>query len=508
MRAVNVLLLLFLALAANHAWSARKLPTAPEFPTGLPWLNVERPLTMQELRGRVVILDFWTYGCINCLHIVEELRQLEKKFGDDLVVIAVHSPKFENEENIETLRRVLARLNRQHPVISDIGHRMMRIYGARAWPTLVLIDPQGGVVGRISGEGNVELFTGLIEKLLEERVREPPARPLPLAPERNRFAGALLAAPAKLSVDGGRIAISDSVRHRILLADRSGQVLAIIGGSEPGLRDGDFGQARFNAPQGVLLRDDLLYVADAGNHAIRRIDLEKERVETIAGSGRVGLRLRGSRNALEADLRSPWDLALDGNQLYIAMAGSHQVWRLDIERGGIHPWAGYGREGIEDGPLWASTFSQPSGLSLADGKLYVADAEASAIREIDIGRGRVRTLVGKGLFDFGDRDGPAQKARLQHASGIAADGRGRVFIADTYNHKLKLLDLDGMEVTTLAGNGRPGEREGGRLLLNEPADVESDRRGLFVADTNNGRVLRYDLESGTLAEWKLRPPAE
>ncbi|MEA3292089.1 MAG: thioredoxin-like domain-containing protein [Pseudomonadota bacterium] len=502
--------LLILLLLAAPVWAAKKPQPAPEFPAGLPWLNVERPLTMKDLRGRVVILDFWTYGCINCLHVAAELQDLERRFGDDLAVIGVHSPKFDNEENIETLRRMLVRLDRRHPVVSDTGHRMMRMYGARAWPTLVVIDTAGGVVGYVSGEGNVELFGSLIEKLLKERKLDAVAGALPLAPENNRFAGALLAAPAKLSIDGGRIAISDSLKHRVLVTDKTGNVLEIIGSGEPGLRDGASKQAQFKAPQGVLLRGDRLYVADAGNHVVREIDLDTRRVKTIAGTGDIGLRIRGKQDALKADLRSPWDLALDGNQLYIAMAGSHQIWKLDLARGGIKPWAGYGGEGIADGPLKSATFSQPSGLSLAGNKLYVADAEASAVREIDLESKQVTTLVGKGLFDFGDRDGPARKVLLQHVSGVAADEDGKLFLADSYNHKLKRLDLDPVSVTTLAGTGKPGnkKRAKGGVELNEPGDVEIDGNHLLAADTNNGRILRYDLETGKIAEWALRRPAK
>lgn len=509
-RRVGFAVLLILLLLAAPVWAAKKPQLAPDFPAGLPWLNVERPLTMKELRGRVVILDFWTYGCINCLHVAAELQELERRFGDDLAVIGVHSPKFDNEENIETLRRTLVRLDRRHPVVSDTGHRMMRMYGARAWPTLVVIDTAGGVVGYVSGEGNVELFSGLIEELLKERKADSVAGALPLAPEKDRFAGALLAAPAKLSVDGGRVAISDSLKHRILITDKTGNVLEIIGSGEPGLRDGAFEQAQFKAPQGVLLHGDRLYVADVGNHVVREIDLDARRVKTIAGTGEIGLRIRGRQDALKADLRSPWDLALDGEQLYIAMAGSHQIWKLDLARGGIKPWAGYGGEGIDDGRLKSATFSQPSGLSLAKGKLYVADAEASAIREIDLESQQVKTLVGKGLFDFGDRDGPAKRVLLQHVSGVAADGDGRVFLADSYNHKLKRLDLDPVAVTTLAGTGKPGSKNRlkGGVELNEPGDIEIDGNQLLVADTNNGRILRYDLKTGKVAEWTLRQPAK
>ncbi len=493
---------------------AEKRQAAPEFPTGLPWLNVSRPLTMDDLRGRAVILDFWTYGCINCLHVADELHELEERFGEDLLVIGIHSPKFENEENTKSLRRMLVRLDRRHPVVSDRKHKLMSIYGAKAWPTLVLIDPEGYLTGYVTGEGVVDLLGSHVKRLLKERDDDVFKPQLPLVPEKDIFKNKLLAAPAKISADSDHVAVSDSLKHQILLTDKTGKIKKVIGTGKSGLLDGDYKTAQFSAPQGVLLHGDQLFVADAGNHVIRRIDLENETVNTIAGSGEIGRQNQGDSNALKANLRSPWDLALYNDYLYIAMAGSHQIWKLDVNSKSIKPWAGYGGEGIDDGPLKKSTFSQPSGLSLAAGKLYVADAEASAIREIDLEKASVRTIVGTGLFDFGDQGGKFGDVLLQHASGIAVSTDNKVYIADTYNHKVKLLDLAKKTVATIKLRGKVSEKKSNKasgktrsesdLHPDEPGDVELDGERLFIADTNNGRILSYDLKSGITSEWKLR----
>ena len=504
LRGITLLWVLCTALQEAVAATEPDHPLAPEFPDGLDWLNVARPLTLEDLRGKVVILDFWTYGCVNCLHVAEELKTLEERFGSRLVVIGVHSPKFDNERNLETLRHRVVRLDRRHPVINDVEWLLMSDYGARAWPTLVLIDPLGGVVGRVAGEGHTRLLAREIQSLLERYADVLDPTPLPLDLEQDRLANSLLAAPGKVAANDKRVAISDTLHNRIVIARSDGRILWTIGDGQPGLVDGRFGEARFSSPQGVFLSGDRLFVADAGNHAVRLVDLATRKVSTLAGTGRIGHALGSESDARKAELRSPWDLVLDGDWLYIAMAGTHQIWRLDLAIGEIAPWAGSGREGINDGPLEQATFSQPSGLALAGRHLYVADAEASAVRVIDLEHGQVRTLAGKGLFSFGDQDGSFEQALLQHTSGIAADG-DTLFVADTYNHKLKRMDLKTGRVTTLAGDGMPGRGMGAAISarLNEPGGVAVAGDRIYITDTNNDRILVYERAARILREWEL-----
>lgn len=493
-------------LALNTASCAERgedfLP-APDFPEGLEWLNVAEPLHLADLRGKVIILDFWTYGCINCIHVMDELARLRERFDHKLAVIGVHSPKFENEANVDTLRSILVRYQRDEPVVNDPDYRMMRRYGVRAWPTLVVIDPAGGYVGSVAGEGNEKRLVRVIEKLLvmhEDIIDE---TPIALTLDHIKR-GDWFAAPEKIAVGGGRIAISDSLLNRILVTDPNGKILHSIGAEESGFRDGSLPEARFRAPRGlVFAADGILYVADTGNHVIRRVDLRAERVTTVAGTGRKGLRGQSTTEPLALDLRSPWDLDMDGDRLYIAMAGEHQIWRMDLSRNRLAPFAGSGEEGIDDGDLDEATFSQPSGLSLHGDKLYVADAEASAVREIDLGKGRVRTLVGTGLFDFGDRDGSLASAQLQHALGVVFWEDGKLLVADTYNHKLKLLNLKAGKLSTLLGGDRPGSRiEGGKTRLNEPGGLAVFGDRILIADTNNGRILAFDPASGRTQLWR------
>jgi thiol-disulfide isomerase/thioredoxin len=477
-------------------------------PEGLEWLNVERPLTAEDLRGKVVILDFWTYGCINCIHVVEELRQLEDLFGNKLAVIGVHSPKFDNEKNLETLRNTVVRLDRRHPIVNDPDRFLMNLYRVRAWPTLVLFAPDGRWVGRVSGEGNTDRLMRAIVKIEELYRGEIDGRLLPIALEKARVADSLLAAPGKIAVDAGglRIAVSDTLHHRVVVADADGGVVRTFGSGEPGLRDGVADEAQLKAPQGLVFGDGVLFVADTGNHAVRLLDLASGQVTTLAGTGRIGLLRSGEYDALYLDLRSPWDLALKGSDLYIAMAGNHQIWRLGLDDGKIGPYAGSRREGIDTGSLDRASFSQPSGLALSGENLYVADAEASAIRRIRMDDEVVENLVGKGLFEFGDRDGERDKAQLQHASGVALLDADRLVIADTYNHKIKLLDLKEGRVTTVLGTGESGSQLGtvSETQLNEPGGVAVLDGRVLVADTNNRRILELDLDGGKVRAWPLR----
>lgn len=499
-RSLLLKMLALLCLLASMPGYGDKVP-APAFPEDLAWLNVSRPLTLSDLEGRVTILDFWTYGCINCLHVVEELRALEQRFGDSLLVIGVHSPKFSNERRMDTLRRILLRYDRHHPVIQDSELELMRIYGVRAWPTLILIDTKGMVIGYVAGEGHGDLLGDLVTELLREADRERPA--LPLLPETERIAGQPLAAPGKIIAGAGELVISDTLHHRIIVTSESGEVLQRIGEGVAGFRDGALEHARFAYPQGLARSGDNLYVADTGNHAIRHIDLASGSVTTLAGTGKVGYDLNAATNARTVSLRSPWDLALRGSELYIAMAGSHQVWAMSLDDGNITPFAGSGGEGLRNGALERATFSQPSGLALSGDRLFVADAEASAIREIDLAEGKVRTLLGKGLFEFGDEDGKQDVALLQHPLGVAMLNGTQLLIADSYNHKIKRYDLGTGELVTLVGNGEPGDLHRiDEASLNEPAAVAVSGNRVWIADTNNDRVVSF-----SLGDRQLRPLA-
>ena len=462
---------------------------APSLDGAVEWLNVASPITLPQLRGKVVLLDFWTYGCINCMHILRDLKTLEARFAEELVVIGVHSPKFTNERSSENLKRILVRYEIEHPVANDAAHEIWKRYGVQLWPTRVIIDPAGNLVGTAMGEGNLEGFTNAIRtvvRVFDER-GEIDRTPLALDLERTRQADRPLLYPGKVLADGetNRLFIADSNHHRIVVASLDGKVIDTVGSGLQGDGDGIFSQARFFRPQGLALDDEILYVADTENHQIRAIDFQARAVHTID----------------LPRLNSPWDLALKTGILIVAMAGPHQIWVIDLLHDQAYPYAGTGEEERRDGAVGAAAFAQPSGLAIDGDTLFVADAESNTIRSVALPPANVvTTLAGGNLFDFGDQDGTGDRARLQHPLGIAVHD-GRILIADTYNHKIKMLDPASGTVTTIAGTGQPGHADGraARAQFYEPGGISVAGQVVYIADTNNHSIRTIDLQSSTVS---------
>jgi len=486
---------------------------APEFPANLEWLNTERPIALKQLRGKVVLLDFWTYCCINCMHVLPELKLLERKYSDALVVVGVHSAKFPAERDSANIRQAILRYEIEHPVVNDNEMRIWQAYATRAWPTQVLIDPKGKVIGSHSGEGIFELFDKVIAQIVEhyEAAEGLDRRPLQFLLERERQPESLLSFPGKVLADsaGGRLFVADSNHNRVVVAALAdGAVLDIIGAGSAGFGDGRFEEAEMNHPQGMALDGRFLYIADTDNHAIRRADLEARRLVTLAGTGAQSHELDSSPGpARGRPLSSPWDLTLAHGVLFIAMAGPHQIWGLDLEGGIIAGHAGSGREGHVDGPLLAAALAQPSGLGTDGQVLFIADSEISAIRTADLDPrgGHVRTIVGQGLFDFGDVDGAGDEVRLQHPLGVAYT-EGTLFVADTYNNKIKSIGIDTRTSVTFAGDGEGGFADGDaeQARFDEPGGLSLAAGKLYVADTNNHAIRVIDLRTQQVSTFRLQ----
>lgn len=487
---------------------------APEITGGRGWLNTDKPLSLAALKGKVVLLDFWTYGCINCIHIIPDLKKLEEKYANQLVVIGVHSAKFQNEKDTENIRRIILRYEIEHPVYNDSEYAVWQSYGVRAWPTQILIDPAGYVIGGISGEGNYEVIDQAIAKTVEEfrKKGELNEEPLKLTLERAKVGDLPLAFPGKIVADANRdrLFIADSNHNRIVITKLDGTLVETVGTADAGAADGPFDKATFYRPQGMALAGDNLYVADTENHLIRRIDLKTRTVETIAGTGKQSREYFKSGPARTVALNSPWDLELVGRVLYIAMAGPHQIWKMDLDKSDVSTFAGSGREARLDGPLLESGFAQPSGIATDGKNLYIADSESNIIRAIDIAGGTVKTIVGGDLFEFGDVDGSGDDVRLQHPLGVISYG-DKLLIADTYNHKIKQLDPKRESVTSLFGTGKPGQQDGTTASFYEPGGLALANDKLYIADTNNHAIRVVDLKTkraSTLRLNGLTPPAQ
>lgn len=478
------------------------------------WLNTSRPLTAEDLRGRIILLDFWTFCCINCMHIIPDLQALEHEFGDKLTVIGVHSAKFANERDTENIRQAMLRYDIEHPVVNDYAFHIWQSFGVHAWPTLVLINPQGRLEAVYSGEGHRDELRFAISHLIKKYGDSLNTAPLPLALEKQKTPETLLKYPGKLayapdSVDGEVLFISDSGHHQIVATTLEGKTLFRIGTGSQGNKDGSFPEAQFNTPQGLLYRDNILYVADTENHLLRQIDLKTKTVSTLAGTGKQGYERRvHNAPALSTSLTSPWDLAFypDNEHIAIAMAGTHQLWQYDIKAHGVSVIAGNGAESIDDGRYPYNSLSQPSGLSAYDGKLYFVDSETSSLRVLDVNK--VTTLIGTGLFDFGYKEGTQGVALMQHPLGVFADNSG-VYVADSYNHSIRRYDVKKEKLSDYAGHGKRGMEDGAfaKASFNEPNAILKIKDKFYITDTNNHALRVLDPETGKVSTLNLKPEA-
>lgn len=490
---------------------------APDFRGDLDWINTGgRRLTLADFRGRVLILDFWTYGCINCIHMIPELAEVERRLPDDVAVVSVHSGKFINERVNENIARACDRLGVHHPVLNDRQFRTWRDYAVSAWPTLVVVSPGGYVVATQPGEVTADELTTLLQRVIADARSDGTLR----ATSERLYAPAELSPPpgplrfpAKVHAGAGdRLFLSDTGHHRILeLAPdphrQRARIVRVFGSGEPGDRDGPAVQARFRSPHGLALAGEILYVADTENHLVRAVDLRSGTVATVAGIGVQARRRTAGGPAREVPLNSPWDLLWMKGRVYIAMAGWHQIWRLDPDRAQVEAWAGSGAEELYDAALDRAAMAQPSGLATDGTRVWFADPEASAIRWAADQEG-TGTLVGAGLFDFGDRDGRGDSVRLQHAQGIAWwPQRGMLLVADTYNHRIKVLDPATREARSFAGTGEPGLSDGARedATFREPGGlaISPDGKHAWVADTNNHRLRVIDFAAGRVGTVEL-----
>jgi len=464
---------------------------APEL-RGRGWLNTGgRKLRLADLRGKIVVLDFWTFCCINCLHVLDELRPLEDKYADVLVIIGVHSPKFEHEKDPDALAAAVERYGVHHPVLDDPAMDMWQQYTAKAWPTLSVIDPEGYVVASMAGEGHAEGLARLIEQLIEEHDRKgtlhrgngPYVPPEP-EPTTLRF-------PGKAIALGDDLLVADSAHHSLAVLDTDGRERRRIGSGARGRADGGPEQVQFNEPGGlcrlpaeiVAVRGYDVVVADTVNHLLRGVVLASGEVRTVAGSGRPWRSTVdfGPHDALAADLSSPWDVAWFDGKVIVAMAGIHQLWWFDPVKRTTGVYAGTSVEALRDGPLREAWFAQPSGLSVAGDRLWIADSESSALRWIEAGE--VHTAIGQGLFDFGLVDGPAGEALLQHPLGVLALDDGSVLVADTYNGAVRRY-RDGTVETVASG-------------LAEPSDLVLAGDGtVYVVESAAHRITPLDAGSG------------
>ena len=461
---------------------------APEFPAGLEWFNIDSPVRLADQDGRVVLINFGAWSSVCCQHTLRDLQVLGRKYRDELVIISVHAPKFSAEMRRSHVLKAIDKYHINHPVVHDPDMKLWNMYGIKGWPTQILIDRQGTILGSISGGGKLPQLDQIIKHQLEKTNSRQLARKLPFSPRRVREPQSVLSFPGRILATEDRLYIADSGHNRILALSSRGDILHQFGSETAGFVDGNGTGAAFTNPQGMVLVDGFLYVADEGNHAIRRIHARTGDVDTIAGIGTVGKSAPGVHDIpLKVALNSPSDVVFKEGKLYIAMAGLHQIWCLSLVANTIVVFSGSGREGLLDGPAMTAAFSQPSGLTLLFNRLYSVDAGTSAIREVDIDTGAVRTIVGEGLFSFGDQDGTGIAARLQCPLDISADQTHRMlWVTDAYNNKIKRIGINSEFVSSVAVDRR----------LDEPGGLAFHSDTLYIANTNAHEIVRLNPNNG------------
>ena len=462
---------------------------APEFPQNLEWLNLSEPLRMAQLRGKVCAVAFINAGSAWSQQRLNDLAHLRARHGGRLNVVAVHVPRFEHERDA---RRVAKRLSRQKldfPIAHDPDWTLWQQYGIEAWPTVVLLDGEGRIRERWVGDGQVRELDSAVTALNDAIVpRSRNDAPIELRSLREPMLP--LRFPVGVAVNANYLYVADSGHHRVLECDHGGRVLRQFGSGGPGFIDGPMELSAFNRPHGICLQRDMLYVADSGNHAVRRIQLRTGDIDTICGAGRPGEPVEGEVTDPRAvALDQPRALALSAEAMHIATAGDNRVWTYDMGKRELRLLAGSGALGVADGTGKRASFAEPVGLATVQQMLYVCDAAGSAIRSVNARSGQVTTLLGEDAWNFGQADGARVEARLQQPQAIALDPDAPVlWIADSGNDTLRMLRLGGGELATFELPQR----------LHAPSGLVIADRVAWIADTDAHAVLRLDIQTGAL----------
>lgn len=464
------------------------MSAAPQL-SGDRWFAIDgERLNIEDFRGRFLLLDFWTLCCVNCHHVLAELRTIEKKFADVLTVVGVHSPKFEHEKDPESVLQAIVRHDIEHPVLNDPDLTTWQAYSVRAWPTLVLVDPEGQIAASYSGEGHAHAIDALLTEQVEvfesrgtlhrgKSLYQPVEVPVGIFRQPGKIE--VIPEHCRPLMGGADLLVSDSGGHRLAAVshEEPDTIVWSAGVGSRGHQDGSLGSSAFAEPYGVAFLPEEtaaavgfhLVVADTANHLLRGIHLATGSVTTLAGTTRQWMQQDPTEGpGLEVSLSTPWDVALEGSTVVIAMAGDHRLWHYDLLSGHVSVWAGTSNEGLVDGALEHTWFAQPSGLALGADAMWLVDSETSALRRIR--GGATDTVVGKGLFDFGHVDGIAPEALLQHPLGVALLPDQSVLIADTYNGAIRRYSPETNQVSTV------------RRGLFEPSDVA-------VLDTDDGVAI-------------------
>ncbi len=460
---------------------------APEFPDSLDWVNVGVAPSIASNHGKVVLIYFWSYANLQSLNLLPAIRDIENKYESGVFIVGIHCPKFASEHSSKNVLKAVNRLFLRHPVACDNQFALWKEFGIQAWPSAVLVDAEGKARFLLQGDNIGSQIDDLADDLLNEAAQKDIRNYGRVRNVRKPEPKTTLKFPMGITYGRGSLYIADSANNRILELNESGRLLRTFGSGNPGFWDGSMQNSGFSWPQGMVVSENYLFVADAGNHALRRINLFSGEIETTTGTGKPNITLvSGVHDYRQIPMHTPVALALDGPVLYIAMAGAQQIWRLDLKNSEYGWFAGSGQSGVRDGDAKNAAFGFPHGLAVAGKELLVSDAEGSAIRTINIESQKVQTRLGRGYFTFGLEDGASNKSLLQYPSAICVSGdSGVAWILDSFNGKVRRLDLKNGELSTPDFD----------IELHEPRAMCVHGQNLWIADTNAHRIVKIDTNS-------------
>ncbi len=483
------------------------------------WLNVNQAVKPEDLRDRIVLLDFWSYSCVNCVEVLQEIKEMEQQFGSKLTVIGIHSGQFENEKNFSEIRKAVIRNDIDYPVINDSKLRIWNEFEIKGLPSFILIDPHGDIYKKFVGETSIVDVKSAIKKLISKYKYDLNRDSLPIVLEKNNIDGNVLSSPTKIEYVADfsyksrhlpALFIANTSKNSVIATTLSGDVILKIGTNSSGFQDGSFDVASFDSPQGLIYRGGKLYVADTGNHAIREVDFKESKVTTLIGSGQRGDVLSESQivEAKTFELASPTDIEFfpTNESMVIANSGTHQILQYNITKDTIRVVAGNGSEGLKDGKFPNSVLAQPTDLAVYNRKLYFLDTMSSSLRVIDES-GEVKTLIGKDINKFGNKNGTKSEALMQHPMGLTVDDTG-VYISDSFNHSIKKYDFASATLSTISGNRKSGSSVGNGVYaeFDQPEGIASVLNNFYIADSNNNRIIILNRANMSTSIMNVMPP--
>lgn len=463
------------------------------------WLNVLQPLKIDDLNGKITILHFWNASCIDCIDAINKLKDLNDRFPNSFAIIGVHIPVFENEKNLNIVKKAIIKYDINYPVINDKNHELLNKFKITKSPTFLIFNINGKLKQNFDGKNAEKNAIELATKLYFKNKFSLSNHQIPVVLEKDSSISNILSVPSKIIyVDKfafknriiPAIIIANSGQNSIIVTNLSGEIIVKIGNGHRGFVDDDLINSRFYNPQSIVYHDKKIYVADTGNNSLRLIDLENNIVKTLLGNGSKGDIFAKKKTVVmgnDTNLSLPNDLEFypDKSMLAISNAGTNQILGYDIKNKNIIILAGNGEHDELDGVYPNNSLKQINDMAVDGDKLYLIDGLTSSIRVLNRD-GFLKTLY--------NGKSPSNITKLQNPRAIIADETG-IYISDSLNHAIKKFDYNSLQITKLFG-GERGDKIGDFTTFDEPNGIFGIIDKFFIADSGNNRIIEVNRASG------------